>query len=581
MTDSPQKQPAGAPFVERREHPRRRVDSLIYVGFGDENGGIVLNLSEGGMGFHAAIALQQFHFPKVRFQLPVSGNWTEAAGDVAWMNEARTSAGLKFVNLPEEARTEIRDWVRGQATAVRPVVEQQADEIGQAPRLPRISTPPAAAAPAIQAEEEKPARALVQEDEAAAEFFAPSETGQNEIAVTAAAKGESHEESLQHRASEAEMVIEAVHEEREMPVAAARLEESREMANGSEPGEIGAVEQPAEVAVSQDSSAGLPQEEIRDAAADAEEDEIVAAAIAHAPVAAEKQAYRTSAGTPTDASEGPGSHATFGAAGGTFGWERSQVESGKRFSIGAVAAMLFATIVISFAAGWVVGHGLLDSWIHTSANTNVARTGSAPSAASSAPVAPPTAAHSSTQATVQSPVQGMSAGGQSAGPGANTPSATLTPAANNTAPAMDIATSAGEEVSSTVELPEEPISASSTIAMSATRSVDIPAGVARRGSAHVQPGDLVSHVQPDYPVETMQEMVEGAVKLRVTVAKDGSIKQIEPMGGPPALVGSSVSAVQQWRYRPTYVNGKAVEVQEIVKIVFRLPPSSGNSTANP
>lgn len=146
---------------------------------------------------------------------------------------------------------------------------------------------------------------------------------------------------------------------------------------------------------------------------------------------------------------------------------------------------------------------------------------------------------------------------------------------------MDIATSAGEEVSSTVELPEEPISASSTIAMSATRSVDIPAGVARRGSAHVQPGDLVSHVQPDYPVETMQEMVEGAVKLRVTVAKDGSIKQIEPMGGPPALVGSSVSAVQQWRYRPTYVNGKAVEVQEIVKIVFRLPQSSGNSTANP
>jgi outer membrane biosynthesis protein TonB len=131
-----------------------------------------------------------------------------------------------------------------------------------------------------------------------------------------------------------------------------------------------------------------------------------------------------------------------------------------------------------------------------------------------------------------------------------------------------------------VELPEEPISASATIAMSATRSVDIPAGT-RGGSAHVQPGELISHVQPDYPVESMQEKVEGTVKLRLTVAKDGTIKQIEPMGGPPALVGSSVSAVQQWRYRPTYVNGKPAEVQDIVEIVFRLPPSSGNSNSNP
>lgn len=596
MSESPQNRAAGTTFVERRAHPRRRAESLIYVGFGDENGGIVLDLSEGGMGFHAANPIEQFHFPKVKFQLPLSQNWAEAAGDVAWMNEARTAAGLKFIDLPEEARAEIREWVNGKASAARPMVANEAEEIGKAPRSPRVRVSPRVpmsrpvAPSVVEHEIETPVQPPVQTPDKLIEAPPPPvsiEVGQSEAAAQVETVQEFHEEAFEIQSKAAVLYAQAGAEWAEIPDLASRLDESHEIAEGSELPSTGAVERVTEVAVSQDSPASSAvedkREEEREAAATAEEDEIVATAIAHAPVNSEEPPYLIPSEVLGESTLEEAKENSAAVAGTSFEWERLQADAPERKLSGwAIAAIFVGTVAISFSAGWAVGHGFLNPWIHTSADTMAART---VPAASTPPgsVVPLPAAPGGTTAPNGQPTGGAP---PSLGPAAtstsSSPTAT-TESAPEHAASMDVSTPTGEE-SPNVDIPEEPISASSTIAMSATRSVEIPAAAGsstRPGSTHVVPGDLVSHVQPDYPAQTMQEQVEGTVKLRVTVGKDGSIKQIEPMGGPPALVGTSVAAVRQWRYKPTYVNQKPVEVQEIVKIVFRLPQSSAAPAGNP
>lgn len=588
MTESPQNRAEGTAFVERREHPRRRAESLIYVGFGDDNGGIVLDMSEGGMGFHAAVPIEQFHFPKLKFQLPTSLNWVEAAGDVAWMNEARTTAGLKFIGLPEEARAEIREWVDTRAPAARPGVAQEADEIGGAPRSPRVRISRPAATPVAEPEVETRAVMPKRAIESAPDQPVSVEVNHHEAAAPVE---ELHEEIFESRTTAAPLHAQAGDEWAEIPISAAQLQESGEIATESDLPTAKENVPVKDVAVSRDSSAiGTVEEEAekgdeeeRDATATDEEDEIVASAIAHAPLASQRPAYRTSSGVPGELNLGEGKENSADRADRSFEWERLEADAPQRkFSGWAIAAIFVGTVAISFTAGWAVGHGFLTSWIHTSADTMPAKSVPAASTPPGSVVPPPSAASSVAAPNGQTPGGTLPSAGSTGASNLSPTAASSETAPEHTA-SMDVSTPTGEE-SSNVDLPEEPISASSTVAMSATRSVEIPAAIGsgtRSGPTHVVPGDLVSHVQPDYPAETMQEQVEGTVKLRVTVGKDGSIKQIEPMGGPPALLGTSVAAVRQWRYKPTYVNQKPVEVQEIVKIVFRLPQSSGAPAGNP
>ena len=78
-------------------------------------------------------------------------------------------------------------------------------------------------------------------------------------------------------------------------------------------------------------------------------------------------------------------------------------------------------------------------------------------------------------------------------------------------------------------------------------------------------------VEPVYPPEARQARVEGTVKLHVMVGADGSIQSLEPISGPESLSKAAMTAVREWRYSPTLLNGKPVEMQEDVSFVFRVP----------
>jgi len=42
--------------------------------------------------------------------------------------------------------------------------------------------------------------------------------------------------------------------------------------------------------------------------------------------------------------------------------------------------------------------------------------------------------------------------------------------------------------------------------------------------------------------------VAGSVQVLVTIAPDGHVKHVMPLGGDPALMNSAVAAIREWRY---------------------------------
>ena len=69
----------------------------------------------------------------------------------------------------------------------------------------------------------------------------------------------------------------------------------------------------------------------------------------------------------------------------------------------------------------------------------------------------------------------------------------------------------------------------------------------------------------------MQQRIGGTVQLHAVIAEDGRVLSLEPVSGPPLLVEAAVIAVRQWRYGPTLFVGHRIQLQDDVRIVFRLP----------
>ncbi|MGH9734557.1 MAG: TonB family protein [Candidatus Acidiferrales bacterium] len=100
---------------ERRRSARRDVKSLAYIDLGNDTGGIVLNISEGGLAVHSAVALTPRDLPSISFQLPNSSDWVAGGGDIVWLDASRKEAGVRFAALPDGARAYIRNWIASPA----------------------------------------------------------------------------------------------------------------------------------------------------------------------------------------------------------------------------------------------------------------------------------------------------------------------------------------------------------------------------------------------------------------------------------------------------------------------------------
>src|SRR5690242_2622568 len=96
--------------------------SLAYVRLGEENGGIIVNLSECGMAVRAVIGVGNDRIPMLLF--PLARDSIATSGRVAWNYDAGKLAGIQFVDMPEPMRDQIRNWIAEESA---PPAQREAD----------------------------------------------------------------------------------------------------------------------------------------------------------------------------------------------------------------------------------------------------------------------------------------------------------------------------------------------------------------------------------------------------------------------------------------------------------------------
>lgn len=57
-------------------------------------------------------------------------------------------------------------------------------------------------------------------------------------------------------------------------------------------------------------------------------------------------------------------------------------------------------------------------------------------------------------------------------------------------------------------------------------------------------------VQPSYPELAHRMNISGTVKIEVTVAPNGTVKEARVVGGHPVLAQSALDAARRWRFEP-------------------------------
>ena len=83
-------------------------------------------------------------------------------------------------------------------------------------------------------------------------------------------------------------------------------------------------------------------------------------------------------------------------------------------------------------------------------------------------------------------------------------------------------------------------------------------------------GKAKSLPRPDYPPQARQVRASGAVRIAVTIGKDGRVKRAKAVcGGNPYLIVASREAALKARFKPTTVNGEPVEVRGVIVYTFR------------
>jgi len=96
-----------------------------------------------------------------------------------------------------------------------------------------------------------------------------------------------------------------------------------------------------------------------------------------------------------------------------------------------------------------------------------------------------------------------------------------------------------------------------------------PTGPVQIGG-RVAEANLIRKVQPVYPPLAKSARVQGTVEFTATISKEGNIENLTLVRGHPLLVNAAKEAVQQWKYKPTLLNGQPVEVITDIIVNFTL-----------
>lgn len=96
--------------LDRRQKFRKAPDKFAFLQLERDDGGTVLDLSEGGLRFETFSPVYQDGPVHFWFSFNLRDR-IEAWGELVWTNAEKKCGGLRFLHLSEEARARIREWM--------------------------------------------------------------------------------------------------------------------------------------------------------------------------------------------------------------------------------------------------------------------------------------------------------------------------------------------------------------------------------------------------------------------------------------------------------------------------------------
>lgn len=511
----PQDSLAGSatPAREGRLTPRRKLTEMAYVELTEDNGGILLNLSESGLAVQCALTLNSKEFPDLRFQLPNMRGWLTVSGRVAWMSESKKEAGIAFLDLHPNARAQIRHWVETgmHAHPQSPQHENRESKASSSatrdPNRDNRERPDPAFSP--NKVDPVPERPIVNN-------AAPEQQSQNftfhdysMFAVDPTA-GDLWMEPPKPRAKWGSLAVLAI------LIAALFFILGATIRNGQMDQLLAYVENWIVVAqrASSNDTAAPSTPKSQDPGPQSPVTNSEAPPNLPTPVPS---------GVPPTKGDG-------GNAGAEIAQNPQQRLEGEKTPSQVDPA----------------NDGFADRRAHNAA---------------SKPEPPP---------APEAPHNKVAS--------ASTPQVTSrdtyyssTPTPDSSGQSLLVNAPAPGNPPLFVNLPGEAVSASSTVAITARRSIQVPArtNVSEYGPQRVVVGRLLAHSDPYYPLDARSKRVEGIVELHAVVGRTGLVISVTPMSGPAPLVAAAATALHEWRYEPTYVAGDPVETHADVTMVFR------------
>jgi protein TonB len=94
------------------------------------------------------------------------------------------------------------------------------------------------------------------------------------------------------------------------------------------------------------------------------------------------------------------------------------------------------------------------------------------------------------------------------------------------------------------------------------------------GSSGTSDGEIMPIVRilPQMPRSAAMKGIEGYVKVRFTVTKSGSTSNVKIVEAKPPRIFNRAAkkSILKWKYKPQISNGKPIEIEQIVRLDFKL-----------
>ena len=602
-TDSP---------VERRSYGRRRIDALTYVDLGANNGAVLVNLSEGGIGFQSVAALESGQTVILKFKLPGEKKHFESRAEMAWSNESRKRGGLRFVELSADARAQIRALADDESAAEAapeihraetsgdciPTEKRSSPEASQpsptgeirGPRsTPRANTPPEAPTRVASARASLPVRSEIHDT-------APAVDAVHWVwrEPYLAALRDQNPFSLRERLLTAEKAIlfrmEVLHG---APDDLPELQALREALNSLYAREPNKSLGPPRIVEDQGEYEWGQRNWTKLAAVVAV---AVIVSLATGWILGSKNSGNEiqSIGTTTEPKESiTNSDNEFASVRDVHILDTPPQELGTPPKDNGASTPLKNTpshpsdahppnYAKDLQAQPKDGEGFIDTASgkdqgtpsvngptrETAGRSLRSTTEGRPSWPAEEPPSRPF------RSLPAEPKSGGTTSHQSLDQALEVraePQASPLPSIRNQAKTT--------EVQGIPPAAQQPISQGSvTVSFSTYPSLRIPPELRSQAvGAKLQIGQVASRIDPIYPEDAERQRIEGTVNLRAIIGTDGSVKGLEGISGPPLLVPAAAGAVRQWRYQPTLLSDQPIETAQDVTIVFRLSRNAASA----